>query len=249
MSSWSPREEIRRRVKFVRFGVQSDGHVWWRFLWIFKVCRNCNSFRRRPNSNVIFLAKDLLHLLPYFHWRWILFMVKLSVSAHHNLLWGNKYIVLLFFNVGTKLRLVVGFTPRPLYPQDIAPVTYWVGWLLISRTRLDDLERRKVFALAENRATFSHLCSLCPSRRNTALLCVMYWIPLKYILNILQVNLIFPIPCSDFHRYWFTILHYEYLEGLFQMKNSETVHILNLFWQRSEVQLLLSSYLFLVIVL
>jgi len=51
-------------------------------------------------------------------------MVTLSVSAHHNLLWGNKDIVLFFLNVGTKLRLVVSFTPLPLYPYDIGPVTY-----------------------------------------------------------------------------------------------------------------------------
>jgi len=45
-----------------------------------------------------------------------LFIVKLCVSAHHNLLWGNKAIVLLFLTLDTKLRLVVSFTPRPLYP-------------------------------------------------------------------------------------------------------------------------------------
>jgi len=33
---------------------------------------------------------------------------------------------------------------------------------------------------------------------------------LKYILNILQVNLMFPITCNDFHRHWFAIVHYEY---------------------------------------
>jgi hypothetical protein len=40
---------------------------------------------------------------------------------------------------------VVSFTPRPLYPQEIASDIHWIGGCVGLRTGLDDVKRRKIF--------------------------------------------------------------------------------------------------------
>jgi hypothetical protein len=41
--------------------------------------------------------------------------------------WGVEVYLYAFFDLGTRWRSVVSFTPRPLYPRERAPVTHWIG--------------------------------------------------------------------------------------------------------------------------
>jgi hypothetical protein len=52
-----------------------------------------------------------------------------------------------FFDLGTSWRLVISFTPRPLYPRGESPVTHRGGGWVGPRTGLDDMEKRKFLPL------------------------------------------------------------------------------------------------------
>jgi hypothetical protein len=47
----------------------------------------------------------------------------------------------IFLDLGTSGRLVVSFTPRPLYPQGKSPRTHWLGGLVDHRAGLNDMEK------------------------------------------------------------------------------------------------------------
>jgi hypothetical protein len=49
-----------------------------------------------------------------------------------------------FFDLGTRWRWVVIFTPRPLYPQGRAPGTHWIGGWVSPRAVLDAVVKRKI---------------------------------------------------------------------------------------------------------
>jgi hypothetical protein len=42
---------------------------------------------------------------------------------------------------------MVGFTPRPLYPAEIAPGSHWIGGWVGPRSNLDDVVKRKFLTL------------------------------------------------------------------------------------------------------
>jgi hypothetical protein len=52
-------------------------------------------------------------------------------------------------NLGTIWRLVVSFTPRPLYPGEITPGTYWIGGWVGPRADLHAVEKRKILPCLE----------------------------------------------------------------------------------------------------
>jgi hypothetical protein len=50
---------------------------------------------------------------------------------------GSGFIDPLFLDLGTGWRLVVSFTPLPLFPT-----THWIGGYVDPRTGLDDMVKR-----------------------------------------------------------------------------------------------------------
>jgi hypothetical protein len=50
-----------------------------------------------------------------------------------------------FFDLGTSWRWVVSFTPLPLYPQERAPDTHFLGGWVDPRAGLDDMEKWNFF--------------------------------------------------------------------------------------------------------
>jgi hypothetical protein len=52
-----------------------------------------------------------------------------------------------FLDLGTSWRWVVSFMPRPLYPQEKAPGTHWIGGWVKPRAGLDEMEKRKFLTL------------------------------------------------------------------------------------------------------
>jgi hypothetical protein len=69
--------------------------------------------------------------------------VKLSLclTKHHTMktYWTCGGIAPCILDLGTRMTLVVSFTPRPIYPQERAPVTHWTGGWVDSRSGLDEL--------------------------------------------------------------------------------------------------------------
>jgi hypothetical protein len=64
---------------------------------------------------------------------------------------GNGCIDPRILDIGTSLKRVVSFTPRPLYARgNIQPRTHWIGGWVSPRAGLDT-GKRKSLALAENR--------------------------------------------------------------------------------------------------
>jgi hypothetical protein len=47
-------------------------------------------------------------------------------------------------DLGTRWRRVVSFTPRPLYPGEIALCTHWIGGWVGLGAGLDAVEKRKI---------------------------------------------------------------------------------------------------------
>jgi hypothetical protein len=47
-------------------------------------------------------------------------------------------------DLGIRWRLIVSFTPRPLYPREKAPGTHWIGGWMGSRAVLDAVMKRKI---------------------------------------------------------------------------------------------------------
>jgi hypothetical protein len=74
-------------------------------------------------------------------------MLKLSLC--HEGIWGNGCRDPHFLDLVTSGRLVVSFTPRPLYPQGRARVTHWIGGWVDPRAGLDDMEKIKFLNLPE----------------------------------------------------------------------------------------------------
>jgi hypothetical protein len=52
-----------------------------------------------------------------------------------------------FIDLGTRWRLVVSFTPRPIYFGERAPGTHWIGGWVDTRAGLDGVEKRKFLPL------------------------------------------------------------------------------------------------------
>jgi hypothetical protein len=52
-----------------------------------------------------------------------------------------------FLDLSTSWRRVVSFTFRPLYPQERAPSTHWIGGWVGPRAGLDDMEKGKFLTL------------------------------------------------------------------------------------------------------
>jgi hypothetical protein len=55
-----------------------------------------------------------------------------------------------FFELGTRWRWVVSFTPRPLYTQGRAPGTLWIGGWVGPRVGLDTVWKRRIPAPTGN---------------------------------------------------------------------------------------------------
>jgi hypothetical protein len=49
-----------------------------------------------------------------------------------------------FFELGTRWRWVVSFTPRPLYPQEKSLWYHWIGGWVGLRAVLDEVVKRKI---------------------------------------------------------------------------------------------------------
>jgi hypothetical protein len=58
--------------------------------------------------------------------------------------WGVKVYFHSFFDLGTRWRWVVSFTPRPLYPGERASDTHWIGGWVGPRAVLDAAVKRKI---------------------------------------------------------------------------------------------------------
>jgi len=56
--------------------------------------------------------------------------------------WGSGDITPLILNVGTRLRWVASFTPRPLYPRCKPPGTRWIGGWVGPRAGLEAVAKR-----------------------------------------------------------------------------------------------------------
>jgi len=54
-------------------------------------------------------------------------------------------------NIGTRLRWVVSFTPRPLYPVEIIYGNHWIWGRVGHRVGLDVVARRKIPPQVGNR--------------------------------------------------------------------------------------------------
>jgi hypothetical protein len=54
-------------------------------------------------------------------------------------------------DLGTRLRWVVSFTSRPLYPWDRAPGTHWIGGWVVTRAGLDAVVKRKIPSLCRDK--------------------------------------------------------------------------------------------------
>jgi hypothetical protein len=60
--------------------------------------------------------------------------------------WGSGGIAPLhsFFDLGTRWRWVISFTPQPLYPQGKSPSTHWIGGWVGPRVVLEAVVKRKI---------------------------------------------------------------------------------------------------------
>jgi hypothetical protein len=52
-----------------------------------------------------------------------------------------------FLDLGITWRLVVSFTPLPLYPGKRSPRTHWIGGWVDLRAGLDNVEEKKFLTL------------------------------------------------------------------------------------------------------
>jgi hypothetical protein len=69
------------------------------------------------------------------------------VELCHEGIWGSGGIDPHFLDLGTSWRLVVSFTPRPLYPGERASGTHWIGGWVDRKAGLDDTEKGKFLTL------------------------------------------------------------------------------------------------------
>jgi hypothetical protein len=53
---------------------------------------------------------------------------------------GSGFMDLRFLDFGTSLKIVVSFTPRPLYSRGKSPGTHCIGGWVGPRAGLDDME-------------------------------------------------------------------------------------------------------------
>jgi hypothetical protein len=58
--------------------------------------------------------------------------------------WGVKVQLHAFFDLGTRWRCVVSFTPLPLYPRERIPGVHWIGGWVDPRDGLDAVVKRKI---------------------------------------------------------------------------------------------------------
>jgi hypothetical protein len=74
--------------------------------------------------------------------------VKLSLclNKHHAMkaYWEVEVYLHSFFELGTRWRWVVNFTPRLLYPRGRGPGTHWIGGWVGPRAVLDAVVKRKI---------------------------------------------------------------------------------------------------------
>jgi hypothetical protein len=70
-------------------------------------------------------------------------------APRHEGVWGSEYILVdpRFHEFGTSWRWVVSFRPLPLYLEERAPGTHWIGGWVGPRAGLDDVEKRKFLTL------------------------------------------------------------------------------------------------------
>jgi hypothetical protein len=84
--------------------------------------------------------------------------VKVSLSTDEGI-WGNGGTTQLIFNLGSRCRQVVSFTPRPLNYVKTSYVHWIEGWV-VSRAGLDALEKREMLLLPGFEPRFV----VCPAR-------------------------------------------------------------------------------------
>jgi hypothetical protein len=85
------------------------------------------------------------HILVLHKHKWY---YKLSLCFN----WAPRHEGVLF-DLGTRWRCVVSFTPRPLYSQGTAPGTHWIGGWVSPRAGLDAVVKEKFPVLAEIRTS------------------------------------------------------------------------------------------------
>jgi hypothetical protein len=68
-----------------------------------------------------------------------------------------------FFDLDTRWRRVVSFTPQPLYTRKRAPGTHWIGWVGL-RADVDEVVKRKILSpyRDSNPLSFSPFLSTIP---------------------------------------------------------------------------------------
>jgi hypothetical protein len=72
--------------------------------------------------------------------------LSLCLTKHHTMKmhWGNGGMAPCILVLGTIWRLVVSFTPRPLYSRERAPGSQWRGGWVGPRASLDTVVKRKI---------------------------------------------------------------------------------------------------------
>jgi hypothetical protein len=83
---------------------------------------------------------------------------SLCLTKHHAMktYWGSGRIAPCSLNLVTRLRLVVSFTPRPLYPRERSSDTHCIGGWMGPRAGLDRVARRKISNRAGNTREYHH---------------------------------------------------------------------------------------------
>jgi hypothetical protein len=84
--------------------------------------------------------------------------LSLCLTKHHAVktYWGSGGLAPRILDLGTRWRLVVSFTRRPLYPRERPLDTYCIGGWVGSRAVLDAVVGRKIYK-ASHYAVFSSL--------------------------------------------------------------------------------------------
>jgi hypothetical protein len=118
-------------------------------------CTICSSRSRQPVRKLLDTPSCITSHVTLFHTS-----CRLYITLHYiiccisHMIWNESKskICLCFiitkhhalFDLGTRWRWVVSFTPRPLYPRERTPVTHWIGGWASPRTVLDAVVKRKI---------------------------------------------------------------------------------------------------------
>jgi hypothetical protein len=104
----------------------------------------------RFHWNICFskITKKRVSLFSYYKVKKVnLFLCLTNKALRHEGVRGSECIDPHFLDLGTSWRLVVSFTPLPLYPRERAPGTHLIGGWVEPRADVDNVEKRKFLIL------------------------------------------------------------------------------------------------------